>query len=1176
MRRFTIALLALTVAAPMATAGDRESKAARAESDRGKRGESEEILERVRLYLQRHGDHGRIDPAARSKRVAVEYAYRVARKRESLGIGGNTWMSIGPTNGAGRINGLAVHPTSAGTLYAGAAGGGLWKTTNAGTNWIPLTDDINDLSVGAVALAPSSPNIIYLGTGEPVGSSSFGGIGLLKSTDGGATWLFPASVVSSSFYRISVHPTNPMDLVIATSDGGFRSLDGGSTWTLVIPSIVTDVVRDPTNASVLFAASGGRVLKSTDGGGTWLEKSAGLTLTYNRVALAISPSNPMVIYAATALGGPGTSHIFKSTNGGDLWNDLPGVASSGMSYYHYNQVNYDNTIVVSPTNADVVLAGGVAYIRSTDGGLTFSSVLENPDSGNPHVDVHDLQYQGSTLWVANDGGVWSSADDGVTYSERNAALVTRQYYAIANDPTNRSRMLGGTQDNGTDQRGDNGGTFWTNATPGDGFDCGFNPFVPAIAYATVQYGEILRLVNVGTAEQQSQTITPEYRGDGNPFYTQLVMDPSAPNVLYTASVHNLFRSTNGGDSWDALPLWPNVSWVGVIAVARSNGSVLMVAGQEGSATGVYRSTNGGSSWARAAGGLPAGGWPNDLEIDPRNPLVAYAAFPSISGSLYMTSNGGESWVPRSTGLPAFAAQVVRVDPTDSTVLYCGTDVGLYRSTDQGGTWAEFGVGLPNSSVHDLAILEDGTVLRVATHGRGVWELQIPPTGNTPPVAVISTPSNSAIVVVRGTTIAFSGSVSDPDPNDSVTALWTFSDSWEMTRASSGASSAQHTFYRAGLFAASLTAIDNHAAMANKTISVTVAERQDDCATPIVIPGSGPFPYTIRANNIAASPQASDPSPSCLGWGGSGGRPTLWLEFTPAVSGTYELSACGLDFGLSVFTGPACGPYSEVDCLGYVSCSSALSVSATAGQTLRVLVSTLQNPAAGGNVITVTLRPITGASGAPRVTGSSRPAGPSAGNTNLVVYGANFENGAAVSFGGVAATSITRLDGTKLAVTTPAHPSGMVDVSVSNPDSSIGTLRDGYLYEYPSVTRLMTIAPCRLFDTRNAVGSDAASPALAPGETRVFSVEGRCAVPSQARAISVNQTVTAAAAGGELVIYRGDLVAATNSTNVSYTAGRARANNGILELARDGSGTFKVFNKSSGMVHFILDANGYFQ
>src|SRR6185503_18869728 len=496
------------------------------DEDRGD--ESDVLLERIRLYLSRHGTNGRIDPQRRLESVRAEYRHRIAEET-SRGIspqtvGGTNWVSLGPTNGAGRATAIAPHPTDPATLYVGAAGGGVWKTTDSGSSWTPLTDFINDLSVGAVAVAPSSPNIIYLGTGEGgIAIDFIPGIGFLKSTDGGASWIFPSTVLATKFYRLSVHPTNPQELVAGTNAGGFRSTDGGANWTRVIDSTqyldVADIVRNPANPQILYAAtwderrwcvrsgacttSSPRVLKSMDGGATWEEKSSGLpvstpTVRVNRFSLAISTTNPSVVYLSTSiLDSPNatteTSHVYKTTNAGDSWTDLPGVSGNSdvnISQFMRTQAWYDNTIVVSPSDQNIVLAGGTTYVRSTDGGSTWGRPSFTGSA--VHVDAHDLRYRGSTLYIANDGGIWSSPDNGQTAVARNDGLVTRQYYGMAIDPVNRNRILGGTQDNGTNRRSDSGSTNWVGVIGGDGFECGVNSLVPSIAYGTVQFGVVLR------------------------------------------------------------------------------------------------------------------------------------------------------------------------------------------------------------------------------------------------------------------------------------------------------------------------------------------------------------------------------------------------------------------------------------------------------------------------------------------------------------------------------------------------------------------------------------------------------------------------------------------------------------------------------------------------------------
>ncbi len=1043
--------------------------------------ESGRIEARVRWYLERHGDREHIDPERQRARVTAEYARwraeATARRLKPQGVGGTEWISLGPTNGAGRMTAIAPMPGAAGTAYAGAAGGGVWKTTDGGVTWTPLTDGLHDLAVGAIALAPSNPSILYVGTGEGgVGSAFIPGIGLLKSMDGGATWILPDSVLATSFYRILVHPTNPNELLAGTSGGAYRSSDGGASWTNVLPRStwgdIPDIVRDPANPQVLYATTwcvrrdctvqNGRILKSSDGGVTWTERSSGLPPGrrgfFERTSIAISESNPSVLYAARAFQdlntGDISSHIFKTTDGALTWNEVPGLsADATFSHYLGNQSWYDNALAVSPANPDVLIAGGVRYVRTLDGGATFSKDLDL----TVHADCHDLRFQGSTLWIANDGGVWTSTDQGRSAVARNTTLVTRQFFALALDAANPDRIIAGAMDNGTVQRIGTG-TVWRLVQGGDGGEAAVHPFVPGTAWFSSQGAQIYRTRNASSSSTPAtQLVAPPLEPEEfAPLQTLVVLDRRETQTLYTGS-WRVWKSPDGGDTWTPLPTvttdgtaWDPSDSITSIALPSVE-SPLMLAANLG---GVFRSADRGRTWT-----VPRG-FPDavvtHLEFDPRDATRAWASIATTIGpSVYRSDDGGVSWIASASGLPLFAAQTIRVDPTDSTDLFCGTDVGVYRSTNSGQTWSRFGTGLPSASVHDVAILSDGSVVRAATYGRGIWELRVPPTGNSPPVATISDPG-ADLSVSAGTTLQLTGTVADPDPGDSASGTWFFGDDASEVPLPPGGG-VTHTFRRGGVFPVSLLARDSRGSRAIATVMVSVREPADACATPEVIPGAGPFPYTIRADNQAGTVEEGDPTPACFGPNGRNG--STWFEFTPAASGTYRFSPCGTNTPtlLSVYTGAACGPYAAIpqacragartdwNCDDPAS-TSYVAVAASAGQTLRILLST-NAPGAGGLVpLTVTL-PGT-AVDAPRVMGVTESAGPPAGGTSVIVIGSGFTDRALVSFGGVAASEVLVSGAHLLTARVPPHAAGPVDVVVTVPGVGTGTLKNGFRYENP--------------------------------------------------------------------------------------------------------------------------------
>jgi len=953
----------------------------------GRVGEETAIRERISAYLEYHGIDGKLDSKARLRRAL--YARKMSRQQSSKTIQDGSWVNIGPINGAGRASCVAPHPTRTGVILEGAASGGVWKTLDGGTTWYPTMDDLSDLAIGALAWAPSSPDVVYAGSGEgdilrAGGTGYIPGIGILRSDDGGDHWVLPgqeSDPVADLFFALNVDPQNADIVFAATEQGLLRSEDGGANWQSLMSSsssasfAFTEIQRSASNPDLMYAAQWcyrscpagtASVMRSDDRGLTWLPAGAEtlppLTGYSGRMALALSPSNDQILYlAAYNTAGSSTEDpiagIYRSDDGGQTWVETALSSTIRPKSYLGSQGWYDNTIVVNPTDPNIVVAGGIWYVLSTDGGETWTNKnpYQTPSLPLPHVDAHDLQYQGQTLWVGCDGGVWSSTDNGVTWTDRNDGVVTRQYYGMAVDPINRARVLGGAQDNGTNLRRDDDDNTFDTVLGGDGFECAINPMMPDMMYGSIYYTSIYRTTPPSLSFRD---ISPYYGDEDAPFITPLALNPKHPNIVFTGA-ENVYRSDNGGDSWYKLPVDPhdvtNGLWsLGKIwAIATTTADVNRIAVSKGSL--VYNSSDGGQTWTMGVVGTTA----INLDISPFDPDLVIAA---ISAGISRSTDGGSTWTPISEGLPPFNTQVVRFDPTDADIVYAGTDVGLYRSTDAGLTWQPWGDGLPSAPVDDLRILEDGSMLRVGTYGRGFWELTIPRPDNTTPEITITSPSVSSMFAMIGDSLDLQATATDAD-GDALQIDWYSSLNYSTIASDNGSaplsSSHRITIDRGGSYRINARVTDARGLQAIQGFSVFVRDAADDCASPHVIPSGGPFPYEIETSNEFAGLQTSDPQLPCVDLDSSspdaGRQASLWFEFTPQKSGIYSVSTCGsvADTMLSGWTGDACGSYTEIagacndddeqeHCMGPRT-DSYLELALDAGETYRFMVGSWAAP-----------------------------------------------------------------------------------------------------------------------------------------------------------------------------------------------------------------------------------------
>ncbi|MCC7431240.1 hypothetical protein IT568_10380, partial [bacterium] len=638
-------------------------------------------------------------------------------------ISNANWTSMGPAQvitfpgnpnsygwGSGRINCIATDPNNTNTIWIGSPSGGLWKTTDGGTNWINFTDDLPTLGVSSIVINPTNTNEIFIATGDGDAGDTYS-IGVLKSTDGGANWNTTGlSWNVTNLKRITkllMHPTNTNILMASTGDGIYRTTNGGTTWVNEVSGNFQDIEVDPNNNSVWYGAkSATGIYKSTDTGNNWTLLSGGLPASTSRIAIAITgATNPSTIYA---LFNPSTTGIWKSTNGGTNWTMTNNTVSLGSQGW------YDITLGVSPTNANFVIAGMVNIFKSTDGAINFSAANSVPGQGTMHVDHHALEFvNGTTVLAGNDGGIFKTTDSGNTWTNISGNLNIRQFYRLGVSQTSPDFMLCGAQDNGTARHNTNG--FWEKVTGGDGMECAVDPTNANIVYSSSQNGNFYKSTNGGNSTFGINNGVAE----SGAWVTPFIIHPTNPNTLYRTTT-KVYKSTDGGSNWLAISGALTGETLTTLAVSGSNPNTIYTS----SGSTIYRTTNDGSNWTNISSNLP-GNSITYVAIHPTDEntvWITMSGFASSSGQkVYKTTNGGTTWTNVSGTLPDMPVNCVAVDPQNPNDVYVGTDLGIFYSFSGGGNWADFSTGLPNVVVNELEIHSGTGKIRAATYGRGLWE-----------------------------------------------------------------------------------------------------------------------------------------------------------------------------------------------------------------------------------------------------------------------------------------------------------------------------------------------------------------------------------------------------------------------------------------------------------------------
>jgi len=732
------------------------------------------------------------------------------------------WTAMGPfgspINGdAGRITFIRFLPGNVNTIFVGTGAGGMWVSTDGGTNWSTNSNSLEVLGCSDLAIDPSNTNIMYLATGD-IDAGDTHSTGILKSTDGGVTWnttgLTWAVSLQRRIGRLLINPLNPNILFAATSLGVYRTNDAGVNWTLVKSGGFKDMEYRPGDTSTVYAVTSSTFFKSTTGGNTsasFIQITSGLPSAGARQVVSVTPADPNYVYILRSASDNSFGGVYRSTNSGTSFTlmsnspnifgwDPNGTDSGGQGWY-------DIACGVSTTDKDEITVGGVNSWKSLDGGATWNNNTHwYGANGIPyvHADLHAVEYvSGTTCYLGTDGGIAVTTDGGVTWTTINGQMNIAQSYRIGQSTTTANYVLSGHQDNGTNLLN---GTTWKEVYGGDGADC----FVDRTNNNTLVESYVNGDFNISNNGGNTwSNITSGLTGSAA-WVAPIIQSPHVANTYY-CGYQQVFKSTNKGTSWTQMGTITASGQILFLAAAPSNSLVLYAA----SSGAVYKTTNGGTSWSAISSGLPT----SSAQItriavdntDANNVFVTFSGY-SAANKVFTTTDGGATWTNISSGLPNLPVNCVIYTNNSNDAIYVGTDVGVYYRDGSMSTWTPYMTGLPNVVVNDFEIFYPTNKLRAATYGRGVWQSDLYSNPSATPVANFSTSFASACV---NTPFVFT------DQSSGTPTAW----SWTLTGSSSALSSVKNptvTYSSAGVYTVSLISTNGNGSSSvyTNTINVT--------------------------------------------------------------------------------------------------------------------------------------------------------------------------------------------------------------------------------------------------------------------------------------------------------------------------------------------------------------------
>jgi photosystem II stability/assembly factor-like uncharacterized protein len=724
------------------------------------------------------------EPAGFDEYVNATIAMSNYKQQMTQANASASWSPFGPNvlpnnltgymeNGIGRINCITFHPTNANTFFVGVAQGGVWKTTNNGVSWTPLTDNLPITRISDITINPTNPNEMYISVCdfEYIGFSlhlngrkrnTHYGLGVYKTTDGGLTWN-PTGLTynltngdASLIRKVLINPANTNDLVACGVSGMYKSTNGGTTWVKKLDSLFWDMHQDPSNPAVLYASTGwvmtsnignAGVYKSTDFGNTWIMLATNMPLTNNiqRVKLAIAPSNNNYIYALCVDVNGGLFGIYKSIDAGLSWTFIPpndNILEGGTGGNTGGQGNYDLGFIVDFTDPNKVYTGGVNLWGSIDGANTFNPISHwtTQYGATLHGDIHFINRNPFTgnYFVCSDGGVyqttnmvidtWSTTAWPTVWTKMNDNIQISSLYKLSSSKTTTEQVVAGAQDNASMYF--NAGN-WSTIFGGDGMDNCLNPLSPTDIIGSSQYGNFYYSNDNGNSSFAPFTNVNSEQAE---WVTPIIADYNNAGVMYIGN-ENVVKSTDGGQSWSPLAtIFTNSitlqnTEISALAVSSSNSQVLYAARRvryENGLNGiVFKTTDGGTTFTNVTNNLPDSLYYTSIEINETNENIVYVSMAGFTATnkVFTTINGGTTWQNISYNLPNLPVNCIKQIP-GTNHLMVATDIGIYILYSGTTTWINNSFGLPNVIVTDIEFNAALNKVYISTFGRGIWESTI--------------------------------------------------------------------------------------------------------------------------------------------------------------------------------------------------------------------------------------------------------------------------------------------------------------------------------------------------------------------------------------------------------------------------------------------------------------------